>query len=141
MLTRFDFNPRFDTFFRDLDQLWKTPQTEGERALFPAADVRDTDTAVELRVDLPGVNPEAIDVKLEGRLLTIRAERTEEKTSDNKGWVRRERATGHFLRSFTLDDTLDGSKLAATYKHGVLTLSVPRREETQPRTLKVKVEA
>ena len=138
MLTRFAFNPRFA--FRDFDELFTVP-TKDDAAVRPAADVRETDKAVELRLDLPGVNPEAIDVKLEGKTLTIRAERHEEKTTDDKGWIRRERTTGEFLRSFTLDDSLDGSAPQASFKHGVLTVSIPKREETQPRSLKVKVEA
>lgn len=139
MLTRFAFTPRFDTFFREFDELF--PQPAPNATVRPAADVRETDKAVELRVDLPGVNPEAIDVKLEGKTLTIKAERAEEKTTDDKGWIRRERTSAAYFRSFALDDTLDGSAPQATFKHGVLTVSIPKREETQPRTLKVNVEA
>jgi len=139
MLTRFAFTPRFDTFFREFDDLFVPPAKED--TIRPAADVRETEKAVELRLDMPGVNPEAIDVKLEGKTLTIRAERNEEKTTDDKGWIRRERATASFFRSFALDDSLTGSEPQASFKHGVLTVSIPKREETQPKSFKVKVEA
>ncbi len=140
MLTRFAFTPRFDTFFREFDDLFVQPAKE-ETTVRPAADVRENDKAVELRLDMPGVNPEAIDVKLEGKTLTIRAERNDDKTTDDKGWIRRERTTASFFRSFALDDSLIGSEPQASFKHGVLTVSIPKREETQPKSLKVKVEA
>lgn len=132
MMTRFAFNPRFNqSFFREVE----------EQNVVPAADVRETDKAIELRLDVPGVTPEKIDVKLEGNRLTITAERTNATTPDEKGWLRRERATGNFARSFTLDQSLVGSEPEASYKHGVLTVTIPKREEQQPRSLKVKVEA
>ncbi len=134
MMTRFAFNPRLhNSFFREFEQ------SRATQTVTPAADVRETDKTIELRLDVPGVTPEKIDVKLEGNRLTITAER--DATTDEKGWLRRERATGNFERSFTLDETLVGSEPAASYKHGVLTVTIPKREEQQPRSLKVKVEA
>ena len=138
---------RLPTFFRDFDELFRdvaAPTPEGPtapRALIPAADVVETPKAIEIRVDLPGVTPEEIDVKLEGDQLTITAERKQTETTEGKGWLRQERSWGRYTRSFTLPNTLSGTQPEATYKHGVLTLSVPKREEVQPRSLKVKVEA
>ena len=102
MLTRFAFTPRFDTFFREFDEVF--PQPAADATVRPAADVRETDTAVELRLDLPGVSPDAIDVKLEGKTLTIKAERATEKTADDKGWIRRERSSATFFRKCLLKD-------------------------------------
>lgn len=142
MLTRFAFNPAFNRgFFRDFDELFNDLQPAGKGDVVPAADIRENEKNVELRLDMPGVAPEKIDVKLEGNHLTITAERNAETTTEEKGWIRRERSTGRFVRSFTLADTLDGSAPEASYRHGVLTVTIPKREETQPRSLKVKVEA
>ncbi|PZR12694.1 MAG: hypothetical protein DI536_14045 [Archangium gephyra] len=142
MLTRFAFNPNFNrSFFRDVDDLFNELQPAAKSTVVPAADIRDNEKNVELRLDMPGVTPENIDVKLEGNRLTITAERSDAKTTEDKGWVRRERTAGRFVRSFTLDETLDGTQPEATYKHGVLTVTIPKKEETQPRSLKVKVEA
>lgn len=140
-LARFTLNPRFPTLFRDFDELFRElqPSQTTTQALVPAADVIETDKAVEIHLDMPGMAPEDIDVKLEGNQLTISAERKDEKTTEQKGWVRRERVVGSMSRSFTLPTTLDGSKPEASYKHGVLTLTLPKREEVQPRSLKVKV--
>lgn len=143
-LARFAFTPRFPTFWRDVDELFGNDYQaapEMKRSLTPPADVLETDKTVEIHLDMPGIAPDQIDVKLEGNTLTITAERKHEKVVDEKGWVRRERSLGTFVRSFTLNDTIDGSKPEATYRHGVLTVTLPKREEVQPRSLKVKVEA
>lgn len=142
-LTRFTLNPRFPTLWRELDDLFTdaAPAEPTERTLVPAADVVETDKAVELHLDLPGVVPEAIDVKLEGNQLTITAQRAQEKPVAQRGYLRRERPAGAFSRSFTLPTTLEGTTPEASYKHGVLTVVLPKKEAVQPRSFKVKVEA
>lgn len=142
-LARFTLNPRFPSLWREFDELFRdvAPQQNGTAALLPPADVVETDKAVEIHLDMPGIAPEQIDVKLEGNQLTISAERKDEKVVEQKGWIRRERTLGNFSRSFTLPTTLDGTKPEASYRHGVLTVTLPKREEVQPRSLKVKVEA
>jgi HSP20 family protein len=140
-LAHFTFTPRFHRSFRDIDELFRTFTPETQTSAMPLADVLETDKAIEIQLDLPGVAPERIDVKLDGNQLSISAERAEEKDEGNKAWSRRERAWGHFSRTFTLPTTLDGTTPEATYRHGVLTVTLPKREEMQPRSLKVKVEA
>jgi HSP20 family protein len=139
-LARFAFTPRFPSLFRDVDELFDAPT---QRTFTPAADVYETDKTVELHLDMPGISPDAIDVKLEGNELTISAERKTEKTENDKdkGWVRRERFAGSFRRTFTLSDTLEGTTPEASYRHGVLVVTLPKREAAQPRSFKVKVEA
>ena len=137
-LARFAFAPRFPTFFRDVDELFEVPS----RMFTPAADVYETEKTVELHLDMPGIAPDAIDVKLEGDQLTISAERkTEKEQKENEKFVRRERFAGTFRRTFTLSDTLEGTTPEASYKHGVLVVTLPKREAAQPRSFKVKVEA
>lgn len=144
-LARFAFAPRFPTFFRDVDELFEVPS---QRTFTPAADVYETDKTVELHLDMPGIAPDAIDVKLEGDQLTISAERKIEKAANtektenaNEKFVRRERFAGTFRRTFTLSDTLEGTTPEASYRHGVLVVTLPKREAAQPRSFKVKVEA
>ncbi len=130
------FNNRFpsvfDSFFR-----FEAPE-EQERTFTPSADVVETEKAIEIHLDMPGVNPDAIEVKLDAQVLTISAERKPEEKSP---FLRREREFGKFSRSFTLPNTVDGSKPDAAYRHGVLTLTLPKKEEVQPKTFKVRVEA
>lgn len=109
------------------------------RALAPPADVVETQDAYEVLLDLPGMTPEAIDVKLENDTLTITAERTRPKTTDKTAFVRGERDWGKFQRVFVLGDEVDGSKPEAKYEHGVLTVRLPKREEKKPKTVQVKV--
>jgi HSP20 family protein len=138
-LARFAFTPRFPTFFRDVDELFEVPS---QRTFTPAADVYETDKTVELHLDMPGIAPDAIDVKLEGDQLTISAERkTEKDQKENEKFTRRERFAGTFRRTFTLSDMLEGTTPEASYKHGVLVVTLPKREAAQPRSFKVKVEA
>ena len=140
-LARFTLNPRFPSLWRDFDELFRemnVPQNTSNQ-LVPAADVIETDKAVEIHLDMPGISPDAIDVKLEGNQLTITAERKEEKVSEQKGWIRRERTVGNFSRSFTLPTTLDGTKPEATYRHGVLTVTLPKREEAKPKKVSIAV--
>ncbi len=126
----------FDAFFREL-----TPNPEEARAALPATDIVETDKAIELRVDLPGVDPENIDVKLEGHVLTLSAERKEATATEKPGLVRQERVFGRFTRAFTLPEVLEGTTPEASYKHGVLTVTLPKKELAQPRSVKVKVQA
>lgn len=144
-LARFTLNPRFPALWREFDELVRdlnpNQPADTQAVLTPAADVTETGKSVEISLDLPGVAPDLIDVKIEGNQLTISAQRKEEKTVQEAGWIRRERSQGSFSRSFTLPTTLDGTKPEASYRHGVLTVRLPKREEVQPRSLKVKVEA
>ena len=148
-LVRFNpFTPRFPTFFRDFDELFRevapvlnNDELRADQVFSPPADVVETDKAVEITLDLPGVTPENIDVKVEGNLLTISAERQTEEKTEGKGWVRQERSYGKYARSFTLPNTLDGTKPDASYKHGVLKVTLPKKDEVQPRSLKIKVES
>lgn len=96
---------------------------------------------VELRVDMPGVTPEAIEVKLDGNVLTLSAERKAEVKEEKNGWIRQERSWGRFARSFVLPETVEGTTPEATYKHGVLTVRLPKKEAAQPKSFTVKVEA
>ena len=109
--------------------------------MVPTTDVLETEKAIELKVDMPGVTPEAIDVKLDGNMLTLSAERKQETKEEKNGWVRQERSWGKFARSFVLPETVEGTTPEASYKHGVLTVTLPKKEVPQPKSFKVKVEA
>lgn len=138
-INRFPFFRDFDSLFRDMGL--PLDGANDERALVPAADIVDHEKSVEIRLDMPGVTPEAIEVKLDGDVLTVTAERKVEQKTEGKGWIRQERSWGTFARSFTLPNTLDGAKPEATYKHGVLSVTLPKKEDVLPKSFKVKVEA
>ncbi len=141
------FTPRIPSLWRDFDELFRdfTPpqvwEEETAKAFAPPADIADTGKALEVHLDMPGFTPEQIEVKVEQNVLTVSAERTEEKSEQDKGWLRRERSWGRFARSFTLPTSVDGDKPEASYKHGVLTVVLPKKQEVLPKSVKVKVEA
>lgn len=108
------------------------------RAWKPSADLLETDNGLELRLDMPGHDPKAIAVTVEGRSLTVRSE-LEEKEVNGRYLLRERRAAGTFARTFVLPEGFEPGRVEATFQDGVLVLSVPRREEAKPRTIEVKV--
>ena len=125
-------------FFEDaLTRLMNEPRTG--RPWSPAVDIAETEHALTLKADLPDVKNEDIDVRVENNTLTIKGSRKFEKDETVKGWHRLERSYGEFVRSFALPNTLDTDKVAADYKNGVLTISLPKKESAKPRSVKVAV--
>ncbi len=123
----------FDRFFdrtdsdRDVSAVW-APQT----------DLVETDTNFQLRLDVPGMSKEDIDVNLQNRTLTVSGERTSERTDEGEEYVRVERAFGTFHRTFTLPDAVDEENIEATYEDGVLSISVPKTEESTRRQIEIQ---
>lgn len=127
--------------FRDMDrvftQLARTAATEART--MPMDLYRDGDQFV-VKVDLPGVNPDSIDIDVDDRTLSIRAERTQENVNtdeENHSWVSRERSYGSYARQLTLGQGLNLAEITAEYTDGVLTLTIPVAEEAKPRKVKV----
>jgi HSP20 family protein len=106
----------------------------------PAVDILETEDAIVLKADLPDVKIEDIDIRVENNTLTLRGHRKFEKDEKVKGWHRVERSYGEFVRSFALPNTVDTEKVAADYKNGVLSVSLPKKEAAKPRQVKVAVQ-
>ena len=107
-------------------------------ALVPALDVSETDTAIDVRMDLPGITAKDIDIQVNGNLLTVSGERKEEKEEKGKTFHRVERRYGNFSRTVTLPCAVIESEVAAEYKDGVLTIKLPKTEESKTHKIKVK---
>jgi HSP20 family protein len=107
----------------------------------PAVDIYETTNELVVKADLPDVNEKDIDVRVENNLLTIRGERKFEKSVAEENFLRVERTYGSFSRSFSLPNTVNAEKIGAEYKNGVLTVTLPKREESKPRQVKVTVNA
>ncbi|MEO5763539.1 MAG: Hsp20/alpha crystallin family protein [Vicinamibacteria bacterium] len=115
---------------------------QSEGGFVPAVDIRsDASDALLIEVDLPGVPKDAVSVNIENRTLTIKGERKRDLVeNDKEGQIQRtERAFGAFARAFTLPESADVTKVTADYKDGVLTIAIPRAEESKPRAIEVKV--
>lgn len=102
-------------------------------------DVRENDEAIVVTASLPGVAPEDIEVTIEDRVLSIRTASDDEDESDNSSYLVRERRTGSWRRALRLPESVDAEKVASGYEHGVLTITLPKREEAQARRIEVKV--
>lgn len=108
----------------------------------PAVDIYETEGHdVVLKAELPGMSREAIDVTVEHQTLTIKGTRAAAADVPEDRYRRVERRVGNFSRSFTLPSTVDAGKVSAEYKDGVLTVKLPYREESKPRTINVEVAA
>jgi HSP20 family protein len=129
--------PVFEDLFRETDRLFESAFA-APAFVAPAADIYETADALVLKLDLPGHDPKGVDIQIEGDLLTVQTQRTEAQ-GGSETWLRRERSHGRVARSFVLPNTVDTAKCEASYEHGVLTLTLPKREEAKPRSITVKV--
>ena len=105
----------------------------------PAVDIYETEHELVVKADLPDVDPKDLDIRVENNILTIRGERKFEKKVSEENYLRVERSYGSFARSFTLANTVNAEAIKADYQNGVLTLTVPKREEAKPKQIKVNV--
>ncbi|MGH7726231.1 MAG: Hsp20/alpha crystallin family protein [Candidatus Eiseniibacteriota bacterium] len=108
-------------------------------AWIPAVDVHEDEDGYTVRVDLPGVNPKDVKVQMLGETLTIQGQRNETREENKERTHRLERVTGSFERSFRLRARVDGAKVKASYKDGVLEIRVPKLEEAKSRDIAIEV--
>jgi HSP20 family protein len=130
-----DFDRYVGSFFGE------SPLTPALR--MPAVDIREDSDAYIIEADLPGYDEKAVEVRLDGRVLTIGSKKTEEKQEDKPGkenFLIRERRQLSFKRSFTLPDDADHESVEAHFKNGVLSLSLKKRPEAKSRTIEISAE-
>jgi len=108
---------------------------------FPAVDIYEDAEGLTLTAELPGLDPKAVDVRVEDQVLTLAGERKLEHAEQRERYHRVESWSGAFSRSFSLPATVNVDGIRAEHKNGVLRVFLPRREESKPRQVKVKVEA
>jgi len=107
----------------------------------PAVDIYETEHELVVKADLPDVDAKDLDIRVENNILTIRGERKFEKKMNEDNYLRVERSYGAFARSFSLANTVNPDAIKAEYQKGVLTLTIPKREEAKPKQIKVSVNA
>ena len=108
-------------------------------SFIPAVDVYEDEHKVTLKLEVPGVNEQDLDVQVENNTLTVRGERKFEKEEKEENFQRIERRYGSFSRSFTLPNTIDTENVKANYESGVLKIELAKREEAKPKQIKVSV--
>jgi len=138
----FDGDP-FQTFPKDIDGLLNRFSVDGvserlTRATAPRLDLSETNDALEIHLDMPGMNADEIDIQLMGNTVCIAGEHKEKEEDGRKKFHRVERHRGKFSRSIVLPCAVQQDKIQATYRNGVLTLTLPKTEVTKTRRIPVK---
>jgi HSP20 family protein len=131
-----EINKMFDGFFRggSYDDGSLFPATWS-----PAVDVAEHDDEYTVKVELPGVNKDDVKITVKENVLTIQGEKKQEKEIKDSEYRRIERSYGSFQRSFTLPSSLKADKIDASFKDGVLQITVPKTEEVKVKQIEVKV--
>jgi len=124
---------RFVDPFEEMDRMLASVGTRWRGGAMQL-DAYEKDGVYTLRFDLPGVDPDKIDVTVEDKVLTVKAERPIEDTV-GVNWMLRERPTGVHSRQVRLGDSLDADQVNASYEEGVLSVTLPVREEAMPRRI------
>jgi HSP20 family protein len=141
------FNPETDLFRGRMDRLfnqmlnapWAPVMSEdvANRGFLPAVDIRETPEQLVIVAELPGLDKKDVNITIENQVLTIAGERQFEKETKDETCHRIERSYGSFTRSFTLPTNLKTDKVEAKFDKGVLTIQVPKTEETKPRKVNI----
>jgi HSP20 family protein len=126
---------------RLLDMAWNREIGEelGEGVWQPAVDIYEDENSVIIKAEVPDIDQKDIEVRIEDNTLTLRGERKHNKEVKKENYHRVERYYGQFQRSFSLPHSIDQEKVKATCDKGVLTITLPKREETKPKQINVEV--
>lgn len=132
---------------REMDRLWDDYFGPGRRALqpleeawSPAVDVSETGDKITVKAEVPGLEADDIDISLVGEVLTIKGEKKSEREEKGENFHIVERSYGSFSRSSKLPAAVEAEKVEATYKSGVLTVVLPKKEEIKPKAIEIKAE-
>ena len=106
----------------------------------PSVDIYETDEAIILKAELPGIKKEDVSVEIKDNVLTLRGERIEDKEIKEGNYFRKERCFGTFSRAFNLQHRVQPDKIKAKFKDGILEIEIPKPEEEKPKQITVKVE-
>lgn len=137
----------FERMRRDMDRLWDSffeerPRRKGEEVgeWLPSLDVSETKNNLVVKAELPGMDPKDIDISLNEGILTIKGERKQEKEEKEENYHLIERSYGSFTRSVRLPGEVKSEMISASYKDGVLKVTLPKSEEAKKKEIKIKVE-
>jgi len=144
VLTRFEPYREFTTLQDRLNRLFRDSWNDNQDALgtssfSPAVDVYEDEHNVTLKLEVPGIDENDLDIRVENSTLTVHGERKFEKEEKEENFRRVERQYGSFTRSFNLPPTVDADKVSAGYEKGVLKISLPKKAEAKPKQIKVNV--
>ena len=136
----------FDQMRQEMDRLWESFFEERprrkmgeEEEWFPSLDVAETKNEIVVKAEVPGMDPKDIDISLSNGILTIKGEKEEKREEEEENYHLVERSHGAFARSIQLPTEVQGNKVNASYKNGVLKIVLPKSEEAKSKEIKIKV--
>jgi HSP20 family protein len=137
----------FEQMRREMDRLWDSffegrgrRRGEEEAEWYPSLDVAETKNDIVVKAELPGMDQKDIDISLSNGVLTIKGQKKQEKEEKEENYHLIERSYGSFTRSIQLPGDVQSDKINATYKNGVLKVTLPKSEEAKKKEIKIKVE-
>jgi HSP20 family protein len=130
-----EFNTLGERMGNFLGRNWEAPMST--TAWNPAVDIFENDNDIVIKAELPGLNAKDIELRIENNVLLLKGERRFEKETKEENYHRVEREYGAFSRAFSLPVAVDGEKVTAEYKDGVLKIVLPKKEEIKPKPIKV----
>lgn len=142
-ITRYEPFSLLNQIQRELDRFREGDEGNGRIATAewtPAVDIKEEQDRFVIHADIPGVNPEDIDINMENGVLTIKGERNTEAKTEKDNYKRVERIYGSFYRRFSLPDTADAEAISAKCKNGVVDIVIPKREAVKPKKINVAIE-
>jgi len=141
-IQRWDAMREFEKLHEEVDRLFRhsvPARTLTQESCSVAVDILENEEEVVLRVELPGVKADDVAVRVEDSILTIEGEKKLPDAEAKDAYLRIERFYGKFQRAFTMPNYVDPDKITAEHKDGILTLRLPKRAETKPRSIEIKV--
>ena len=134
------FSSLFDDFFNTELSDWRRSNFSSADSTLPKVNVKEEEDSFVIEVAAPGMEKDDFDIQLDHNQLTISSEKETEQSEEAEKYTKREFAYSSFQRSFTLPDSANGEKISAKYNNGILTLSIPKREEAKPKpTRKISI--
>ena len=128
---------RMNRMFEDVFSGRKDDKELTPTSWAPAVDIYETENELVLSAEIPGLSEKEVEIKVEDNTLTLKGERRFEKETKEENYHRIERSYGSFYRAFTLPNSIDPDKIQAEHENGVLRVSMPKRHELNPRTVKI----
>ena len=123
---------------RELDRTFATDETVDNAMFIPVMDVLEYEHELQARLEIPGIDPDAIEMRVEDNVLTVSGEKRMEEQREKRGYRLVERRYGRFARSFALPRGVDAANVTAECDLGVLTIHLPKAESSKPRTIKIQ---
>jgi HSP20 family protein len=132
------------TLQKRMNRLFEETFSQGSRDVeaggwYPAVDIMEKGDEIIIKLEIPEVAQQSIDIQIEGNAITIKGERQLERGTKREHYHRLERPYGRFSRSFSLPPTIDHEKVTASHKDGILRVVLPKKEEMKPKQINVEV--